>query len=722
MFQSFQKHFFIILTAGLAVLAISSFRHVKFCENAVAVWNFHDLNNGKYSDSPFKIVGNVTVVSLKGDELKASRERGGDGCAVSLGNGYLDAGQGVNGELKLSGRHISVLVRVKANQINGYTSILSKSGNDQSIAYSLAMTPAGSDVQIETLMGSDDIAGAQLLKCRIPKEDIVKWHDIILRFNGHISQLYVDGKLRDETFTVGSIRDWNEQPLIIGTRTEDKSANSESVFNGEIDHIALFERYLSDSEVMKYSAVKKLEDCRPDELYDETYRPQFHFSAKENWINDPNGLVYYDGTYHLFFQYLPPHRLGEYKDWGHAVSSDLVHWKETLNHIPPHIVWGGCLSGSAVVDNNNSAGFQNGEKKTIVAFITNGGEPSNGIGPLFTQCIAYSTDGGMTFNYYDQNPVVKTINMYNRDPKVVWDDEHSTWVMTIYLDRQSEYAILTSADLKSWKQVSTYSLEGASECPGFEPLPVDNNLSNKKWIFWGANGKYQVGSFDGTAFHPETSVCQMDYGKNFYAGQAWSGLSNGRGVYIAWMYTDYYPGMPYNQQLSFPTDLYLKTTENGIRLYRTPVREISNLYDKHFEWKNLSVSQGENFLKDLNGDLYDMQFVIDLTTPLPFEIDIRGAKIHYDPAAKKISCEGPTVRAQAQDLGSAPIKVIDGKLSIRILVDRASIEIFGNDGEMAITSSFMPSTSNYSYAFISDGITVEKADIYSLHPAWVKAK
>jgi sucrose-6-phosphate hydrolase SacC (GH32 family) len=197
--------------------------------------------------------------------------------------------------------------------------------------------------------------------------------------------------LRDSEVTVGEIRDWNRKPVLIGAQYKQSSGYSassdndaENKYKGFIDHVVLWNRYLTASEIQKLSGVTELKEGRP-EYYTEKYRPQFHFSAKKNWLNDPNGLVYYKGIYHLFFQYMPPHRPGAYKDWGHAVSTDLIHWEQTDDHITPHRVWGGCWSGSAVVDVTNSAGFQNGDEKTIVAFITNGGEPNRGWGTMCTQ-------------------------------------------------------------------------------------------------------------------------------------------------------------------------------------------------------------------------------------------------------------------------------------------------------------------------------------------------
>ena len=236
------------------ILVFISCRSGQFCDNTVSVWNFHDEMSTKTS---LKTFGDIPILPLHGTDLKASKVRGGDGFVAKFGKGYFDAGQGVNGILNLSGKSISILVRVKANRITGFTPILSKSGNDQSVAYSIALNPVDNDVWIETLMGSDEIAGAHLLKCKMSKEDITKWHDIILRFDGHISQLYVDGELRDDEVTVGSIRNWNAHPLIIGT-ADNKSMNSKGVFDGEIDYVALFNRCLSDNEIMTFGEAESI--------------------------------------------------------------------------------------------------------------------------------------------------------------------------------------------------------------------------------------------------------------------------------------------------------------------------------------------------------------------------------------------------------------------------------------------------------------------------------
>lgn len=706
--------------------------HVPF-EGAVAVWNLSDVNDQTVGNSALQVRGEVPFIKLEGEDATDSRKRGGDGYAARLLKGWLEAGQGNDDELNLTGKSVSILVRMKLDTIKGYTPILMKVGSDQSMAYKMAIYQAEGDHILEVLIGSDDIGGAHQLIYRLQEKELTIWHDVIFRFNGKKSELYVDGKLRDDEVTVGEIRDWNRRPVLIGAEYPDGEGYGDNTnvrplaqFNGLIDHVVLWNRCLVDEEVAGYSGVEQLEDGRP-EYYTETYRPQFHFSAKKHWLNDPNGLVYYNGVYHMFFQYMPPHRPGAYKDWGHAVSKDLVHWEQIDGHITPHKVWGGCWSGSAVVDEENVAGFQKGKEKTIIAFITNGGHPQDGVGPLCTQCIAYSTDGGMTFTYYDRNPVIRNIANANRDPKVVWDAQSGQWVLSLYMDRNasggawgSEYGIFTSKNLKDWQLASTFVLEDDAECPGFAPLPLDGDRKQIKWIFFGANGRYVVGTFDGMIFHPETKIQPGDYGRNFYAAMTWNNVPDGRCIHLAWMRTARYPKMPYDQQMNFPTELTLRHTSKGIKAFRKPVGEIASLYgEEAMIWNNRMVKAGENILNDLDSDLYDMNFEVDMTVPSSFEVGIRGAKVRYDAAAKQLLCEGPTVHQPKENLGEAPLCPVDGKLQLRILVDRTSIEVFGNDGEVVITSSFMPQPDCREYSFLPDDqVVLLKAEIHELNSIW----
>lgn len=725
----------------LLILSIVPCRSQNLFKDAVVLWTFAGTDDVAGENSRLKPYGDVTFVDLEGDDGEASQKRGGQGKAVRLnGLAWLDAAQGVDDELNLTGKAVTFLARVKASSVDGYSPVLTKAGTDQNLAYSIAFNPVDEDVYIEVKIGSDEIGGTHLLKYKLPQEEINAWQDIIFRFNGKISELYVNGILRDDEVTVGQIRDWNRRPLLIGAQYKrpygyaEVSGNKlEATFDGWIDMIALWNKSLTDNEIMALSDVSALADGRPA-YYAEKYRPQFHFSAKKNWLNDPNGLVYYDGVYHLFFQYMPPHRPGAYKDWGHAVSKDLVHWEQIPNHITPHKVWSGCWSGSAVVDEKNVTGFRTGDKKPVIAFITNGGHPGDGLGPSCTQCIAYSNDGGMTFTYYDQNPVIRHIKYANRDPKVVWDEDSHQWIMSLFMDEKYEFGLFGSKDLKEWKYLSTSSIEGVRECPGFEPLPVDGDLNNKKWMFFGANGDYVIGSFDGTNFTPETDVLRGDYGVNYYAAQTWSNVPDGRCVIIAWMPTLRYPGMPFEQQMNFPTEMTLRTTPSGVKAFRMPVREIRNLYDKTYTLKKRTIN-GEEKLKQLKGELYDMDLELDITRSSSFEIVLRNVTITYDAAQQTISCGGAPMRngiipedwvsknkaeiTDANHLGRAPLSPQDGKIRLRILLDRNTIEIFGNDGEVVMSSCFMPEDTNTTYAIRSKGsLQLTKANIHSLKSIW----
>lgn len=733
-----------ILTFGAfcSITLLTACQPQNHFKDAVAVWSLSELNDQTVGNSLLRAHGNIPFIPLEGTDAKESIRRGGDGIAAQFGSAWLDARQGFNEELNITGKQLSLLVRMRPTTTQGYMPLFNKAGDDQSIAYSIALNTIEGRTYVEATIGSDDIGGAHMLKYPLTNEELNQWHDILFRFNGKLSQLYVDGQLRDDEVTVGELRDWNRKPLLIGAQyklpygyAEVTDEQVESRFDGLIDHVALWNRSLTDPEVAHLSGVDSLTDGRPA-YYTETYRPQFHFSAKKNWLNDPNGLVYYDGTYHMFYQYMPPHRPGAYKDWGHAVSTDLVHWTQTDNPITPHKVWSGCWSGSAVVDVNNTAGFQVGEEKTIIAFITSGSDAGAGLGPLCTQCIAYSTDGGNTFTYYDQNPVIRNIHNANRDPKVVWDEASAQWIMSLYMDKGNDFSLFASTNLKDWKHLSTVSIEGVTECPGFEPLPVDGNKSNKKWLFFGANGNHIIGSFDGTNFKPETPVLRADYGMNFYAAQTWSDSPDGRCVHLAWMPTKRYPGMPFEQQMNFPTELTLRTTPAGIRMYRMPVAEISTLYDQTSSLGNVTLREGMNLFKEMNGDLYDIDLEIDPLRATSFSIRIRGAVIQYDATRKTLSCGDASkdIREEAgwwtvkrdniipaNNLGEAPLIPIDGKIKLRVLVDRTTIEIFGNDGQMVMTSCFMPAMDNRTYSFTSQGeIEVIKADVHTLKSAWDK--
>ena len=275
-------------------------------------------------------------------------------------------------------------------------------------------------------------------------------------------------------------------------------------------------------------------------------------------MNDPNGLVYFDGEYHLFFQH-DPNSITQtpVMSWGHAVSPDLAHWTEIQIALSPDdhgYVW----SGSAVVDWNNSAGFQTGSQPALVAMYTAAKKP-------FAQCIAYSNDRGRTWTHYDKNPVIAHIAFGNRDPHMIWYEPGKKWVVVFFKDVNNEFVLEESADLKTWKPIQEFRVPDCNECPDFFPMALDGDASKLKWVFTAANGRYVVGSFDGSKFTLEQDPRQVDFGQNYYAVQTYADIpaADGRRIQIAWMSGGRYPHMPFNQQMSFPAQLTLHTTPDG---------------------------------------------------------------------------------------------------------------------------------------------------------------
>jgi len=440
-----------------------------------------------------------------------------------------------------------------------------------------------------------------------------------------------------------------------------------------------------------------------DKLYQEVYRPQFHFTAKKNWINDPNGLVYYKGEYHLFFQHDPSNIEWGNIVWGHALSPDMVNWKQLANAIEPDEL-GMIFSGSGVVDWNNTAGFQSGKEKTIVIIYTSAGKP-------FTQSIAYSNDRGRTWTKYEKNPVLGHIIGNNRDPKVIWYAPLKRWVMALYLGHNN-YALFSSPNLKQWTRLCDIQLPGSGECPDIFELPVDGDTENTKWVFWGANGNYIIGIFDGHSFRRESEVLKSDWGANFYAAQTWSDIppSDGRRLQIAWMRRGKYPDMPFNQQMSFPCELTLRTTPEGIRLYRRPIKEIKNIHQKEYSWNNQILKPEENLLSDIHGELFHIQAEIEVGNATEFGFIVRGESTRYTVANNELFCLGK----------SASLTPLQGKIKLEILVDRTSLEIFGNDGRISMSFCFLPDPRNTNLKIYSSGgkVRIVSLKVYELRSIW----
>ncbi len=445
-----------------------------------------------------------------------------------------------------------------------------------------------------------------------------------------------------------------------------------------------------------------------ENLYKETLRPQFHFSSRRGWNNDPNGLAYYDGEYHLFYQHNPYGWRWGNMTWGHAVSTDLVHWAELGDAIHPDGL-GTIFSGSAVVDLHNTTGFQTGDEKVLVCIYTSaGGTNRMSEGQPFTQSIAYSTDRGRTFTKYENNPVQGHINGGNRDSKVIWHEPTGRWVIVLYLDDQ-RMGFFTSKDLKSWQFQS--ELKCFHECPELFQLPVDGDETNMKWVLYGGSGDYFIGEFDGKRYTPETEGVRYNYGDCFYASQTFNNVppEDGRRIQIAWGQVSH-PGMPFNQMMTFPVELTLRNTDDGVRMFAYPVKEIESIRENKYSWNNVIIKPRTNLLSGIESELFDIHAEFEVAAAKQFGFLIRGMPVVYNTERRELSCKKL----------KAPLKPVNGTIRLRILVDRTSIEIFGNDGRIYMPVGAIPPRDQKNIAVFTRGATtkVNALEVYTLKSIW----
>ncbi|MCF7709125.1 MAG: glycoside hydrolase family 32 protein [Verrucomicrobia bacterium] len=431
-------------------------------------------------------------------------------------------------------------------------------------------------------------------------------------------------------------------------------------------------------------------------LYDEPLRPQFHFSQKRGWNNDPNGMVYYDGEYHLFFQHNPYGWNWGNMHWGHAVSKDLVRWKQLPDVLYP---WtqakAHCFSGSAVVDRRNTAGFQTGDEKVIVAAFTD-----TGCG----EALAYSNDRGRHFTYYEGNPVVEH---EGRDPKIIWYKPKKHWVMAVYDEREGSRAIAfyTSPNLKDWEFQSR--LEGYFECPEIFELPVDGDKANTRWVVYGADAKYAIGRFNGKTFIPEHEGKYQAHWGDYYASQTFSGTPDGRRIQIGWGRINM-EGMPFNQMMTFPCRLTLRSTDDGIRMFAEPVEELELLHRRKHARHDIALKPDAPASISASGRLFDIRAVFDVGESETLGLQIGETKVIYNTAQ--------------EDLMGMPLKPVNGKISIQILVDRPSMEICGNDGRVYQTRSFRSESEISGIEVFVDGgrAELDEIKVYELDSIWPK--
>ncbi|MFT3686690.1 MAG: glycoside hydrolase family 32 protein [Phycisphaerales bacterium] len=412
--------------------------------------------------------------------------------------------------------------------------------------------------------------------------------------------------------------------------------------------------------------------------------------CQKNWLNDPNGLVYFAGEYHLFFQHNPNGIEWGDMTWGHAVSKDLVRWTQLDNAITPDAL-GTIYSGSAAVDWLNTTSFRDESKSAspplVAMYTAAGGQSPESKGKPFTQCLAFSNDNGRTWTKFAGNPVIPHIAAENRDPKIIWYPPTKRWIVALYEDG-SRFSLHESPDLKHWTKLQDLEMPGCSECPDFFPLPLNGDKTQMRWVFTAADARYLVGTFDGRMFKPEGGVKQTDFGRNFYAVQSYSDLSTdqkGR-TQIAWMRGPRRKDMPFNQQMSFPTRVTLKSTPDGPRLFRNPVSQLQTLHDGNPQaitaYSKSDVPTVNGSLIEFNAEAYHIQATIEPGSLEEVGLEVFGQPIRYTVADKTLHA-----------LGDVKVELENDKLILEIIADRGSIETFAQNGRYALASCFDPNTS-----------------------------
>ena len=434
-------------------------------------------------------------------------------------------------------------------------------------------------------------------------------------------------------------------------------------------------------------------------LYRESLRPQFHFTARqwtrdrlnpgmreEGWINDLNGLIYYEGEYHLFAQRWA-------KCWLHAVSKDLVHWTELEPAFWEETLDSGVQSGTCVVDYHNTSGLSaDPAKPPMIAFWSRFDNRS--------QCLSYSLDLGRTWKLYEKNPLMI---MPERDPKVFWYAPAEHWVMMLYGNQQ--YHIFSSKNLREWKD-ERHPIPDSFECPDFFELPVDGNLKTKKWVLIQGSGNYSIGTFNGTDFKEETKRRPCDVGPNFYATQSWhnTDTGDGRRIQVAWMRGADFVDMPFNQMISFPCELTLHTTPDGLRVFRKPIQEIAKLHHSEDGWTERTVAAGQTLRLASAGQLFHIRAEVQIPERARLVFNLRGAHV--------------VLTAKTLESGHQPAPVQDQVQTVEFLIDRTSIETFVNEGEVSSTRFVLPKANGLSVKAEGDPVTIRRMAVYRLNSAW----
>ncbi len=428
------------------------------------------------------------------------------------------------------------------------------------------------------------------------------------------------------------------------------------------------------------------------------YEPQVHFLPETGWMNDPNGLVYFQNTWHLFYQYYEPSQVDGLQ-WGHATSDDLLHWQ----HLPPAIIpdeLGDIYSGSAVVDHNDTSGFFGGDAGMVCIFTYNKKEE----GGRQSQGIAYSKDG-INFTVYDGNPVIPQLRYLDghpddrhfRDPKVFWHEPTQKWIMIV---AGGTVRFFSSSNLIDW-EFESINEDIQTECPDLFELAVDDDPANTTWLLSLCGRGYILGDFDGKHFTPTSERIPMTFGPDYYASQSWSDAPDGRRIMITWLFTWHYDTSPHEggirnafptghqvgSCMSLPYELGLRSTADGPRLVQLPIDESQVLQKEIASSEQLEVNDVQEI--ENTGRSFNLAFNIDTCLSDTFELSLKTnnegtISCGYDSVKKTVfidrsACGFESVSHFAKCFESEPLGDNDN-LDLLIVVDSCSIELFAQNG------------------------------------------
>jgi fructan beta-fructosidase len=506
----------------------------------------------------------------------------------------------------------------------------------------------------------------------------------------------------------------------------------------------------------------------PGTAYREQHRPLFHFTPPAKWMNDPNGMVYFDGEYHLFYQYYPDSTVWGPMHWGHAVSTDLVKWQQLPIALFPDSL-GLIFSGSAVVDSLNTSGFGvNGEPPMVAVFTYhNMAREKAGETVFQTQGIAYSTDRGRSWTKYAQNPVLQNPGLRDmRDPKVFWHAATQRWIMILAAGDQVR--LFASYDLKQWTQVSTFGRDigahgGVWECPDLFPIKVEGT-NDTRWVMLvsmnpgapngGSGTQYFVGTFDGVRFTLDSSFARglgeagkestrgiwVDHGRDNYAGVTWSGIpsDDGRRLFLGWMsnwdYATVVPTAAWRSAMTLPRALTLHATPAGPRLYSTPVKELRALRDEGTKVGAQRVGGSMPLTFRRGGSAasaeLDLEFLSKPGAASTVSIELKNAggeiyRIGYDAAARQFFSDRTALPHAFSDrfaaaVHRAPRIASDSIVRMHLYFDRASVELFADGGATAMTDIMFPAADFESMRLVVQGesIGLRYATLYGLRSIW----